>query len=102
MSRSSAFRRGDGTLAAERREKAEARASRSVTQLFEHKILCLMWGGHSCPPRAGGSFAAAIQCQTHKAVVTDTVTRAGRPRPHQHNLTLRWWLRPSIFRIGND
>ena len=47
ISRSSAFRRGDGTFAAVRREMAEARASRSVTRLFEHRSV----GRHSCPQK---------------------------------------------------
>jgi len=38
MRSNSAFMRHEGTLAAVRREMAKARASRSVTELFEHKI----------------------------------------------------------------
>ncbi len=58
--------RGEGTFAAVRREIAEARVSRSVTWLFDHR-----WVGTEIP--------------NHKWFSQHAVTRAGRPRPHQHN-----------------
>ena len=62
---------------------AEARASRSVTRVFEHKILGVMWRGHSGPRKDSG--LSSVDFLTHTAVTAPAVTRAGAPAPHKHD-----------------
>jgi hypothetical protein len=43
---------------------ADVRTSRSITAVFEHKILRQMWGGHSCPPKPAACHAFGFM--THR------------------------------------
>ncbi len=90
--------RGEGTLAAVRREMAEARAARSVTGLFEHKIL----GNVARTLWSAKQIRRLLDFMIHDAVALPAVTRARAPAPHTGmNITPLWWLRSSTFPIDS-